>query len=361
LSTAQRLLNSKTQKEFGNFERFSMPEGGFAARGATETPLAPDVEVGGGTGSERPRSKRRPFFLMPELFIYPLALVASGVFVYVLLELFFGASAEETRPVGQLIEDLRTQGFLDRQAQSRAAHALAMRATEMESEGRKLSPEETRKLIEACRSSRSSPTIHQCLVLALGRAGEEAEALPLLSGILADPGNDAGSRIEAIRGLGLTRSADAVAPLRAALKEAASEDWELRAAVLQALTNIAARTTQAGVRDEVREVLRSNLGDPSGVVARNAAMWLADVYRDPAGVATLRLLLDWEYLDRQRFNPEEKDVLMCRSIQCLLALRDEESLAVIRRRADENRSYKVKNAALVALRDWTQDPRARVE
>jgi hypothetical protein len=320
------------------------------ARGEPE-PMVP----AGGLG---PAPKKRRFFLVPQLFLFPLVIVSVMVLIYV----FFAAASEESRTVGQLIGDLKVEGLLNRQASSRSAYALALLASDMERTGRRLDENETRQLIDVLDHSKENPAIHQYVVLALGRIGREELAFPILLGVLADPRRGQGARIEAVRGLCLSRSPRAAPPLLGALRAARrEEEFELRASILQALTNIAGppgRPSPAGqppagaeLRAEIAAALKDALKDPSPLVSRNAAMWLADTFRDPAGVSTLRLLLDWDHLAAQPLSFEEEEVMICRAIECLARLGDQESIPAIRAHAAGSRSYKVKNAALRALRD----------
>ncbi len=296
--------------------------------------------------------RRRLFFLVPQLFLFPLLLVGGMALIY----LFFAAAAEENRTIPQLIRAIRTERVLDRQTPSRAAEELAQHSREMERAGKKLDSKDTGELLTAIRQFRGNPMIHKYLVLALGRVGAEEQALPYLQSVLADPETDEDSRIEAIFGLALSRSPEAVAHLTAALGRYRDADkGEVRAYILQALANIAGPSIELRPalsperREEIAALLRRHISDPSPIVSRNVAMWLAENFTDPSGVAVLRPLLDWKYLEDQRLLPDEQELLMVRAIDCLARLGDEESLGVIRRHSGENRSFKVKNAALRAL------------
>ena len=300
---------------------------------------------------------KKRFFLLPELFIVPLLVVTVLVTIMVLVYVFFASAAEESRSIGRLIADLKVEGVLDRQTPVRSAHSLAILAAGMEARGVKLDEKDTRALIDVFHQSRGNAAIHRYVVLALGRVGQEDLVLPLIESVLADPDSETGARIEAVRGLGLSRSVKAVGALEKELRSCErSEDWELRAGILQALTNVAGGPPQPSVaaedrplRREVAGVLRRYLDDQSPVVARNVAMWLAESFQDPSGVPTLRRLLDWKYLEAQKLTPEEQALYLCRAIECLSKLGDEESLPKIREHAKENRNYKVKNTALRAL------------
>ncbi len=304
-------------------------------------------------GEARPaQPRRRLFFLVPQLFLFPLLLVGAMVLIY----LFFAAAAEETRTIPQLIRAIRTERVLDRQTPSRAAEELAQHSREMERAGKKLDAKDTGDLLAAIRQFRGNPMIHKYLVLALGRVGGEDQALPYLQSVLADPESDEGSRVEAIFGLALSRSPAAVEQLTAALGRYRDADQgEVRAYILQALTNIAGPSIEMrpGLsperRQEIAALLKRHVADPSPMVSRNVAMWLAENFEDPSGVAVLRPLLDWKYLEDQRLPPNEQELLMVRAIDCLAKLGDEDSLEAIRRHGGDNRSYKVKNAALHAL------------
>jgi hypothetical protein len=105
------------------------------------------------------------------------------------------------------------------------------------------------------------------------------------------------------------------------------------------------------LRGRVAEVLRRHAGDPDALVAVNVAMWLAEKFRDPSQVDTLRRCLDWTYLQSRGFSAEVQPILVCRAMECLVKLKDLDSLPAIRRLAADNRNYKVKNTALRALRD----------
>ena len=293
-------------------------------------------------------SPKRSFFLQPELFLYPLVLVL----ICVLVVLFFSGSAEDSRSIDQLILRLGEGGTLNQQGPVRAAFDLAQEAQEMERTGARLTAAQTERLIGVLDRSRSNPAIQRYLVRALGRVGAIDPVFVILQATLADPLATEDARIEAVCGLGLSRDARAVPALLAEIKrEVGPDGWWMRVNATQGLMNIALKADPA-VRSEIAAALEGLLGDPHVMVSWNVALFLAEENLSPAGLALLRQMLDVRFLQAAATTQPQQELFMARAVKGLGALRDEDSYAAIAALSKDNRSYKVKDAAIRVVRDW---------
>ncbi len=276
--------------------------------------------------------------LVPQFFIFPLVLVTIIVMIYVL----FGASAENNRTVEEVLHDLHS-GWL--QTKNRAAYELAMRTKDMEEKSEKFTPEVTEEILRILSSNEDSK-IRSYLFRALGSAGDPELSLPALLKFLTEGKSDnLEEKVEAIRGLGLSRSPEALPPLYQQLQLfQGEENWEPRLITLSAIAHI---TSSAGASEEIRrpaiEELKKGLSDPKWMVSWNCAAVLADRYKDPSGVHILRNLLDREYIKKVDKNLEQEkfqEDWVITAVRSLIALEDEVS-------------YK-------KIEEMRQDPSARV-
>lgn len=277
--------------------------------------------------------------LVPQLFIFPLVLVTIIVMIYVL----FGASAENDRSVPEILSDLHSGWF---QTKNRAAYDLAMRTLDMSQSGEKFSPDVTREIIRVLEANPDNPKVRSYLFRALGTAGDPELSRPVLLSFLAEESRASlEERIEAIRGLGLSRSPEAIPPLMEQLASFQAEaDWEPRLITLSALANIGSGPqSNEALRRSTVETLRKYLTDPRWMVRWNVASVLARQFRDSSGIEILRNLLDREFIastdEKLKVEKHQEDWVIL-GIRGLLVLEDEASYSKI-----------------IALR---QDPSARV-
>lgn len=292
---------------------------------------------------------------LPQFVIFPLIVVIIAVGIVV----FFRASVEESRPIAAILDDLQS-GW----RKGQPAFDLAIRARELEEEGKKLGDRETRRLVQILGRT-EDPRLRTFLLEALGRAGSEAVALDVLIRIIGSSTDNEQERINTILGLGLSRSPRAVEPLVRELEKARGDGhWELRLNILLALANIAGgldHDTQAGPRSAVQESFRRCLQDPEWTVSWNAAITLATDFRDPAGLRIVRQLLQPEFLARH-VKSHHQAAWIARAIDALAELEDVDSQPVIESLEEQAVSPKVQNAAfkyLNRVKDASIDGRAK--
>jgi HEAT repeat protein len=282
--------------------------------------------------------------LFPQLFLFPLILVAVGVLVY----LFFVASAQDNRSIEELVQDIESGGP---HARKQDLYALAVKVRELETpEGRPLYFDEalTRKLMGFLERSADDEKLRACLVLAIGRAGQPDLTVPVMTqAALGEQGNDE-ARIYAVQSLGLSRAPQAVEPLVRVLgRYLLPESWELRWNALAALANIGGSAAIAELQKAV--------GDPRREISWSAACWLANLHGDATGAAILRQLVDWKFLDGERGDQgrelllEQKEQYMVMALQGLWRLEKQDALPLLTEKSREDRSFKVKDAALRLL------------
>ena len=292
-----------------------------------------------------PRPGRKTFSeLFPQLFLFPLILVAVGVLVY----LFFIASAQDSRTVEQLIDDIESEGP---HARRQDLYALALKVREMQGpEGQTtyLDRKLTEKLLALLERARDDQELRTNLILAIGRAGQPSLTIPVLSEAALEPHSSEELRIYAIQSLGLSRAPEAAAPLVKVLGRAGeTQSWELRWNALGALANIGGEVAAAELRKAV--------DDPRREIRWSSACWLATLFSDAAGIATLRQLVDWSFLDKERGDRgrelllEEKEQYMAMALQGLWRLEKEDAIPLLTEKSKDNRSLKVKDAALRLL------------
>lgn len=183
---------------------------------------------------EQPTSVSSPSFFenLPQFVIFPLVVVLIAVLIIV----FFRASVEESRSVSDILTEIQTSWRKDQ-----PAFALALRAGELEEEGKKFTAEDTRHLIRILHDTRES-NLRTFLIEALGRAGEESLALEELLRSIGKKDVTDGERVNIMRGLGLSGSPRAVEPLIEEIAGARGPDrWEVRLHALISLANLADR------------------------------------------------------------------------------------------------------------------------
>ncbi len=280
--------------------------------------------------------------LFPQLFLFPLVIVAVGVMVW----LFFHASVEDNRSIEDLISDIESGGS---HARKQDMFALAVKARELVTvEGKPVyfSAEVTRKLLHLLEKSQDEDaTFRQYLTAALGRSGDPTLTTPVMAEIATAEGRTLDERVHAVQALGLSGSPEAVGVLKKVLDTShAPEDWDLRWVTLASLANL---------RDPAAlPYLRAAVADRRLEVSWNAACWLATFFGDSEGIGLLRQLTDWSFLDAARGDRDraltsgEKEQFMVMAIEGLWSLEKKDSLELLRAKSKDSRSMKARNAAL---------------
>lgn len=282
--------------------------------------------------------------LFPQLFLFPLLIVAVGVMGYY----FFRASTEDTRTVEELLSDIESGGSHSRKQDMYALAVKVRDLTTASGEPQYFSEATTRQLLGLLERSQDDATVRQYLTAALGRAGTPSLTVPLLSAIALAPERTPEERVYAIQGLTLSRAPSALDTLKKVIDQNGSaETWEVRWVALAGLANSGAR--------EAVPYLRQFLGEPRRELSWSSACWLANYFSDDAGIETLRKLTDWSYLDGERgdrsrpLSNAEKEQYMVMAMEGLWHLEKGDATAVLQARSRDSRSARVKRVAFDLL------------
>ena len=317
---------------------------GPLASGSHDGEEAPDVEIGAkGGAAPLPVDDSSFFQHVPQFVLFPLIVVLVAVLIVV----FFKASVEEERPISDIITEV-DQGWRP----GRASFDLAMRARLLNEAGTKFTAAETTQLIRVLGNVEDS-TRRTFIIKALGYGGEEQLALEELLR-LSDEGakgaQSEGERVSTIRGLGLSRSPRAVAPLVKEYERVRRDSqWELRLNIVGALTNVALALPPEGKEyGAVRDLLRRALTDSKRTVAWNAAITLGNQFRDANAVFALRGVLKHWRDKLEGTDKEDRELWMPRAIDALTALKHQESYPLIKS-LESDVSTRVRNAVFKYL------------
>jgi HEAT repeat protein len=259
----------------------------------TETP--PET-VTGEPGS--PPTRRGPSLVL-DLLVFPLAIVAVGVGVFVLFGLI---TAEGKTPEDYL--DLVRTGDSNRRWQ--AAYELSRVIQARKGPGVE-DPRLVGRMVSLFEEAEGDdPRVRRFLALALGRLGHP-EAVPALLAYLGDVrrggGGDPETPIYAAWALGAIGERAAIPEL---VTLATHEDAGLRKTAVHSL----------GVfrSEEAAAALEKALADPVGDVRWNAALALAG-HGDPAAVPVLDEMLDREQLARSgAMTPAQAETILLQAI-----------------------------------------------
>ena len=290
---------------------------------------------------ERESAPRNPLAAAPALavqfFLIPLAVVAVTVSVYIG---FRSMLADGRTPQDYLTEIQR--GGSDRRWP--AAYELSRMMSDPKVRGDKtLAP----ALVNAFQHSHNDPQVRRYLALAIGRLDPPLppDAVADLTAALDDP--DSETRISVIWALGSSGD-PAVVPRLIPLYTAQDADPGIRKMVVYALGALPG--------DEQLTILRTALQDAASDVRWNAAVALAR-HGSNAGIGVLRQMLDREYVEQTvkrtvRADEDQDPVadVMISGLRAAAALKDESLRASVVTLSRQDRSMKVRQAALEALR-----------
>jgi len=290
---------------------------------------------------EREAATRNPLTAAPALavqfFLIPLAVVAITVLVYVG---FRSLLADARSPQDYLTEIQR--GGSDRRWP--AAYELSRLMADPKVRADKtLAP----ALLKAFQESKSDPQVRRYLALAIGRLDPPlpADAVADLTHALDDP--DSETRISVIWALGSSRD-PAVVPRLIPLYIAPEADAGIRKMVVYALGALPG--------DEQLPILRTALQDSAPDVRWNAAVALARKGNHD-GVPVLEQMLDRQYVEqtvkrdvRQDDDQDPIADVMISGLRAAAALKDESLKPSVTNLSQQDRSMKVRQAAIEALK-----------
>ena len=290
---------------------------------------------------ERENAPRNPLVAAPALavqfFLIPLAVVAVIVTVYV----GFRSLISDSRTAADYLTEVRSGGSTRRWP---AAYELSrMMADPKVRADRTLAPE----LVKAFLASKGDPQVRRYLALAIGRLDPPlpAEAVKGLTDALGDP--DGETRISVIWALGSSGDAAAVASVEPLFTQAGS-DAGVRKMVVYALGALPGDTQLT--------TLRTALQDDAADVRWNAAVALAR-HGSGDGVAVIRQMLDRRYVEsavkrdvRQDDDQDPIADVLISGVRAAAALRDETLRVSVTELSRQDRSMKVRQAAIEALK-----------
>jgi HEAT repeat protein len=293
----------------------------------------------GAPGSERQSTP----FLVLQFFVFPMAIVAVCVGVFVVFGLI---SAEGKTPRGYL-QEIRSGGGLFNVKRWQAAFALANSLESRKDLGRQdpLLVAEVVALFED--SKADDPLIRRYLALALGRLGD-TRAVPSLRKVLeeATPESDSQTVIYAAWALGALGDAAAIPELARA---AGSEDPGVRKAAVHALGALDA--------PEATAPLRAALSDAADDVRWNAALALGR-RGDPSASGVLLEMLDRGRLARvvvkssdgrsEPLSAEQVEAALLQAVATASRIPDPELRSAVES-LKQDPSLKVREAARLAL------------
>ena len=290
---------------------------------------------------ERENAPRNPLVAAPALavqfFLIPLAVIGLTVIVYV----GFRSLLTDSRSAHDYLTEVRNGGS-DRRWP--AAYELSrLMADPTVRADRTLAP----ALVKAFDAAKDDPDprVRQYLALAIGRLDPPLppEAVAGLTRTLDSPDGEA--RISAIWALGSSGDPSVVPKLQPLYQ---SPDQGIRKMVVYALGALPG--------DAQLLTLRTALQDPSPDVRWNAAVALARK-GSHEGVPVLRQMLDRQYVEqavrREVRQDEDRDPIadvMISGLRAAATLKDEALKASVTTLSQQDRSMKVRQAALEALK-----------
>ncbi|HVD77264.1 MAG TPA: HEAT repeat domain-containing protein [Vicinamibacteria bacterium] len=240
---------------------------------STETPAAaPEAEP------EAPPRQTTPFLVL-QFFIFPMAIVAVCVTVFVI----FGLIASEGKGARAYLDEVRT-GSANRRWQAAFELSKVLQARKDPSLAEPGFADELVRVFSG--AGADDPRVRRYLALALGRLGDK-RAVPALVQA-ADPRGDTpadpDTQVYAVWALGAIGDPEAIPIL---VKLAGSEDAGLRKAAAHALGSFP--------DEAARSALLTAVNDPVEDVRWNAAVALAR-RRDPAAAPVLLQMMDRRHL-----------------------------------------------------------------
>jgi hypothetical protein len=290
---------------------------------------------------EREAATRNPLAAAPALavqfFLIPLTVVALTVTVYV----GFRSLLADDRSPQEYLSEIRNGGS-DRRWPAAYELSRLMADPKVRSD-RTLGP----ALVKAFRESTGDPQVRRYLALAIGRLEPPlpADAVTDLTQALDDP--DGETRITVIWALGSSGD-EAVVPRLLTLYQAQDADAGIRKMLVYALGALPG--------DRQIDTLRTALQDSTADVRWNAAVALARHGRSE-GAAVLQQMLDRAYVERavKRDVRQDEDQdpiadVMISGIRAGAAIKDASLKPAIETLSQQDRSMKVRQAAIAALK-----------
>ncbi len=291
----------------------------------------------GETSEEEPAERQTTPFLVLQFFIFPMAIVAVCVTVFVV----FGLIAAEGKSAHDYLSEVRTGG------QNRRWQA-AFELSKVLQGGKDPALKDPRCVAEAValfrESQQDDPRVRRYLALALGRLGDGA-AVPALREATQGEAVDSETVIYALWSLGALGDSSAIPDL---VRLAGDEDRGIRKAAVHALG--------AFPRPEALAVLQAALHDGADDVRWNAALALGR-RADPQATPVLLQMLDRRLLQEvavsdapaETIGDEQAEEILIEAAGVAGLSRDPALRAALVELRDRDPSLKVRDAAQRAL------------
>ena len=297
--------------------------------------MDPTAEPGPPPVEEPPEPRQSTPFLVLQFFVFPMAIVAVCVAVFVI----FGLIAGESHGARDYLGEVRSGGANRRwQAAFELSKVLQARK-DPALEDPKFAAELSQLFAD---SKNDDPRVRRYLALAMGRLGDRAAVGPLREAV--GEGGETGrpadpeTQIYAIWALGAIGDPVAVPDL---VRLVSSPDAGLRKAAVHALG--------AFPGSDARGALTEALSDAAIDVRWNAAIALAR-HGDPASAPVLLTLLDRGQLDKvEGLRPDQRDDALLQAVAVTPALKDPAVHEALVRLRDADPNLKVREAARRAL------------
>jgi len=277
-------------------------------------------------------------FLVLQFFIFPLAIVAVCVTVFVI----FGLISSDVRTPRQYLAEARTGGGMFNIKRWQAAYALA-NALESQKDlaAARSDPKFTEEALDLYRATENGSgddvLLRRYLALVLGKVAD-ARAVAELRRTVRDRGGDPQTVIYAAWALGAIRDPEALPEL---LELARSDDPGFRKTAVHALGTF--------TDDAARQTLREALKDGATDVRWNAAIALGRHGEAAAGAVLL------EMLDRERLSavpemgPEQREDVILQAVASASTTPDPALVPLLEKLRDADPNLKVRDAARAAL------------
>jgi len=281
---------------------------------------------------ETPPRQTTPFLVL-QFFIFPMAIVAVCVTVFVI----FGLIASEGKGARAYLDEVRT-GSANRRWQAAFELSKVLQARKDPSLAEPGFADELVRVFNG--ASADDPRVRRYLALALGRLGDKRAVSALVQA--ADPRGDTpadpDTQVYAVWALGAIGDPEAVPTLA---KLAGSEDAGLRKAAVHALGSFP--------DDAARSALLIAVNDPVEDVRWNAAVALAR-RRDPAAAPVLLQMMDRRHLATiADLDAEQREEAVLQAVQAAAVVPDPGLRVALERLRDSDPNVKARAAARAAL------------
>lgn len=286
--------------------------------------------------AEAPERQTTPFLVL-QFFIFPMAIVAVCVTVFVI----FGLIASESRSARDYLAEVRS-GSTNRRWQAAFELSKILQANRDAALKDEHFVPEVVALFDD--SANDDPRVRRYLAVALGRIGDRRAVGPLLK-VLEKPEADPETLIYSVWALGAIGDPRAAASL---IKLSSSEDAGVRKAVVHSLGALPSAETRAA--------LEARLGDAVDDVRWNAALALAHE-GDAAARPVLLQMLDRGQLARAPgVTPEQEEEALLGAVSVAPKIANADVKQALERLRQSDSSLRVREAARVALEGGAPAP-----